>query len=281
MYQDWEKYLPSKNKQPNIPFFPLMQIPGVLITAAVLALLTHHFESIYLTGKNIEFGLYPILIFFGVLSFYSADHIRDLFVTKLYDTKYKKAFVLNFIVLILSLIILSIYTLLKWEVLIENKMIYIPLFGIVFYLILSQKNMPYIPGVKEVLIALTASASVLCSALGYNLNFNSIGMWLLLFLVFLSNVILFDYFEKEKDDILAFKTLFYLLGKEKAKTILYVIFTFITFVIILLNIFVTKNALGSIAIVVLYWMMIFFENKIKAKWIYRILADALLILIVL
>lgn len=258
-----------------------MQIPGVLITATVLALLANHFESIFLFGNVIENGLYPNLIFWGVLSFYSADHVRDLFVTKTNENKYKIAFILNGIILILSLLILAIYILLKWDKLIENKMIIIPAVGIVFYLILNHRKIPYIPAVKEVLIALTTSASVLCSTLRYSMNHESIGMWVLLFFVFFANVILFDYFEKEKDDLFAFKTLFYLVKKNKAKNMIYVLFAIISVLIILLNIFFIKNAPGSIVIILIYWIMIFFENKIKAKWIYRLLADALLILLIL
>lgn len=273
--------MPLKNNHQAIPFYPGIQILGVLITAVTLAIITFHFET---PIREVESSIklqFSGLILSAVIAFYSADHIRDLLFLKMGNKKYKNIIIINSILFVFSSVYLFYVTVKLFSFIFHTFWVLLPIIGVLVYLLISQTKFPFIHGLKEVLIAFTVPSALLFPAYVYGWNGHLLNVFFVLMVVCFQNVILFSYFEHEKDELLGFKTMFSGFQKKQIIKIILGIYIVATIILIYLHLNDPEMGYGSLILSGLYWVLFWATENIKEKWILRILTDALLLLLLI
>lgn len=213
---------------------------------------------------------------------YTADHILDGIRTKKYDSETYRFHFTNRIVLLSIVIFTGIISAIFVFFFLEKELI---IFGIytfvlvIIYLLLNfafRKRHRFFP--KELIIAALYTCGIFGGVLVLKGNVELLQVLVITnyFLLVLANVLVFSYFDSEKDRINKFNSLVVNFGRYLSKKVIFFILS-IAFIISLVILFFYSQWIIFIIFVFMNFTLlqvVLFSNYFKKKGYYCIVADA-------
>jgi len=267
-----------KNNNPVPVFQPYKQIPGVFITAAVLAVILLRWVEKYAPGEPAN-TIYGLILFFGIVLVYTLDHLFDLV-----KIEQKKAiiqshhFVNVFICVVSSAAIGALLAFNSSSL--DFGHFWILLLPAFVYVFVALNVIPFIRGFKELIIALTVSLSLVYPLVNAH-PMLILKLALPAFVVCLMNLLLYGFFEKEKDSYFGFKTIYSSRDSYKAYKHLINAFVILTIALAIGWVFLANLIFPFAAAAALYWIVLVFQKQISNPNIYRWLLDLVLVIIMI
>lgn len=234
-------------------------IVGVFLTGSIIFLLSFFYP---IQSTNIEQSLG---ILFAVFTIYFLDHYFDYkIISGPQDiiTKINKTLALLFGLFTLGCVALF------WRIFLLNNQFYFGLLGLILYSIIYAVDALRIRFAREFIVAVTA-AWIVCIKPESSMDFLA---FISLGIVFFQNVVLFSFFEKEKDVRWGFKNSFSLTLNTY---IILIQFSLLALLLGLMYFFELNHGLVYVSISYLFLSII--AQKFALKPYYRFLIDSLLI----
>jgi hypothetical protein len=259
------------------PLLQFKKLSGVFITAIVLALIALKWTEKYLPGNNTNL-IYGGLVFFGVLLFYALDYLFDLIKVEQNNNLRQTYHLIPISICIFSAFSCGFFLALGIND-IDLKHFYLFAIPVAFYIIFALLKSINVRGIKEILIALTVTITLVYPFLETN-NYLYLNLGFPLLIVSLLNLLLFGFFEKEKDELHGFKSLY--AGWPQYRVFKHLFYSFLTLSIlaIAMYFFVGKIVFPFWLIIAIYWLAIVFRKNIQSPKIYRWLLDLILLILV-
>jgi len=258
---------------------PFWQIAGVFFTAGILSALLYFYQIRANAGGENPW-IYTILLFFAVSLFYSFDHIFDELKFNRNNATKRQSLLWNSGVFVFCGLALGGYT--WWEqrnINFENLWLPLLLTFLYFLVVLILKLK--IRAFKELLIAAVVSMAIFYPQAVIH-GWASLKIQILhLFLVCVLNLMVFGFFEKEKDEEFGFSTIFSGLPDRLVKTILLVVFGAIFLFQAYYFLIVNSEIKPVFYCTGFYSAMLLFPKAFRFKRNYRFIADAALLLLLL
>lgn len=268
-----------KNNYP-FRFYALGQFLGVFLTAFVVTALFHQQSMLYGLPISGNTWWLSLGLFCSIMLIYSVDHIRDIKVL-LASKKNNEKLVLGYkIIVIITLSIIGYLGVVHFKSMLNLKLLLVPVIGCLFYVLERQLKQYYTRGLKELLISLIVAFTMMLPFL-YHTSIEGVfvNMFRMNILIIL-NLLIFAYFEKEKDDALGFRTVLFRFNMQKSYN--FILILSVLFNTIILGVFIaTGTGLGFVLASISYLIMLLGHKWFQQNGIYRFVADALLLLLLI
>jgi hypothetical protein len=271
--------LQSKNKNNVWILAPVWQIAGVLFTAFVIAILLFYFQKkFHFSAENNL--LYPLLIFFSVVIFYTLDHLYDEL--KFHRNKLDKNTSLrwNAVFSILSCAALVFLVIRHYQEINFYNIIIPGILTFIYFILMLVSKISF-RWTKELIIAIVVSYALLYPLWGMEDTSTLLPVFLTLILVCAQNLVVFGVFEKQKDEYYGFVTAFSGYDNQKMIRISVVISFIISLGIVVVYFLSPQKLNGAFLCCAAYWFMLNKPEYFQKFRIYRFIADGVLLFLLI
>lgn len=250
----------------------------MFITAIVLALIQLRWTEQYTPGDRANL-LYGALTFFSVVAVYCLDHLFDLVKYEKFHSDVARFRWLNILFTLVSALILALLVSLFFTWL-DFEHSWIPLLPVVLYCFVALKVIPTFRGLKELVIAITVAVALVYPFFGSKPEM-AIRLGVPAFVVCLMNLLIFGMFEKRKDEVYGFQTIY--TDKSDLYVYRHMVRTFLVCSIVILALMLVSgiSQWPFAAIATGFWLMLLFQSLLRDHPVYRWIADGLLLLMIL
>jgi hypothetical protein len=258
---------------------PAWQVTGVLFTALILSSILFHYQTVFATQTE-NIWLYPKLLFFSVVIFYSLDHIYDELKFGRTLAKRKTSLALNGLLSVFAFLFL-IWHVFRFFDQVSFATVLLPAsFTLAYFLLVLGLRIP-LRGAKEIIIAMVVAAALFYPQASDSGWIKNIPLIFPVFLVCLQNLVVFGFFEKDKDDHFGFSTVFSEMDVRQAHRYTLVFLWILTAVLVMFFLVFDSVIFSTFYCSLAYLGMATFPKAFQKFRLYRFVADGVLLFLLL